>query len=105
MLATWLLNGEWGFGFIQEGLTLLLLLWLISGSKLAKWITGILSFLGVIIVLGGVSWILVTYEHGGAFIIEKILSFCVIAIAAILYGIVFWRLLIRKTNKNGEPKR
>lgn len=102
MLATWLLRGEWGFNFIQEALTLLLLLWLISGSKLAKWITGILSFLAAMIVFGGIAWILISHEHGASFITEKTLSFCAISIAAVLHVLVFWRLLILKTNNNSE---
>ncbi len=99
-LATFLLASKWDFSVIREVATLLLLVWLSTGSNIARWIVGTLSLAVVLIGIVGTIWLL--SQRAGFENLESSqqLAFGVFAVAVVIHGLVAWLLLFRRRASN-----
>ena len=95
MLATWMSSGASGFEPTREIITLLLLIWLATGSTVARWIVGILTALALPVSVIGSFW-LISNGLDLATIFRP--HFIIIAFAVTMYAFVTYRLLIWKSH-------
>ena len=95
MIATCLISGDFGFDLIREGITLGLLIWLLTGSTIARWIVGTLSAIGFLVAIIGLGWFFIRIPNPTSLELDKWVSFAIVGFAALIYGFVSWRLLVR----------
>jgi hypothetical protein len=105
MFATWLINGDVGFNPIQEGLTILLLIWLLTGSQAARWIVGALAVLASLVAIIGIAWLASRIPDPSRLGTDKWASFGLVGLAGLIYGIVSWRLLIWPRRGSYQKKK
>ena len=102
-LATFLMTGRWEFSAVREVATVLLLLWLLTGSNVARWIVGILSVGAVLIGIVGAIW-LMNQRTGFEYLTAAQQSaFGGFAAAVAIHGLVAWLLLFRLGPTNPNP--
>jgi len=87
---------KWDFRVIREVATLLLLVWLSTGSNIARWIVGTLSLAVVLIGIVGTIWLL--SQRAGFENLESSqqLAFGVFAVAVVIHGLVARLLLFKR---------
>jgi hypothetical protein len=94
VLGIWMMSGVFSFDPVREGFTLLLLVWLATGSNVARWIVGLLLAGSVLVALGGMVWLAANGLELGRMESRQQGAFIPVALAVALYGFVAWRLLV-----------
>ena len=102
LIANYMLSGHSGINAIRDSVTLCLLLCLFCGSEIARWIIGILSCLGVVIGLGGITWIALQADGRGLMIGPQRAPTLFIFIALVAIGFVAYRLIFWRPPENTE---
>ena len=92
--ATWLRVGTTGFEPFREGLTLILLIWLLMGSRVARWILGALAVLASLVAIFGTAWLISRIPDSATLTTDTWVSRGLIILAGTIYGVVSWRLLV-----------
>ncbi len=94
MLGIWMMSGEFTFDPISEGLALVLLVWLATGSEVARWIVGFLLAVAVLVAVGGAVWFATNDFDFSQLSKRQQWSLPLVVFAAFIYSIVSWRLLV-----------
>ena len=103
------MSGNTGIEPIRESVEVALLIWLVTGSGVARWIIGILATLVVVVAAVGTVWIVIDGFNLSGLGSRQRLSFVIVGIAVVMHGFVAWRLLIwpssNRFNQKADPTR
>ncbi|WP_411825423.1 hypothetical protein [Luteolibacter sp. AS25] len=108
LVGSSMLTGVFEVNPIREGVEIALLIWLATGSTIARWIIGILSALVVVVAIIGGFWLVSNGLDISRLAASQQLAHAVVALAVAAHGYVAWRLLLRprqdrtKYNKEAE---
>lgn len=94
LVSSWMLTGSSDFKPVREGIEIALLIWLATGSAIARWIIGILSSLVVVVAIIGALWLISNGLDISRFESMQQLAYVVIALAVAAHGYVAWRLIV-----------
>jgi len=94
-LAIQFIGSEWSFT-TGDFLSVALLIWLYTGSNVARWITGILCSIATLIAWGGGFYFYVYRDAQQYMQGVEYLSILFWLVAAIIYPVVTYRLLFRR---------
>jgi len=105
--ANYLLTGHYYLSVIRDITTLVLLIWLFSGSEIARWIIGVLSCICVVIAVGGTVWIASHNDHLGSLDFTQQFSFVFAVLSVVALGFVGYRLVIWRPRElsSGQARR
>ena len=108
-IGSWMMSGNTGIEPIRESVEVALLIWLVTGSGVARWIIGILAALVVVAAAVGTVWIVIDGFNLSGLGSRQRLSFVIVGIAVVMHGFVAWRLLIwpssNRFNQKADPTR
>lgn len=103
-LGIWLMSGDFGFKVVGDGITLIFVVWLATGSTIARWIVGSLTAIASIIVIGGLIWLFAGGLDPRTLETRQKLSFVPVVLYALINAFVAWRLMIWNRCSKGEIK-